>query len=54
MHIQRLLSVVEMATVFEDCITEEQHSVVRFLLAKGLNAKDIHNVSSLRWEVFVA
>jgi hypothetical protein len=29
--------------VLEDCITEEQRSVVRFYLrAKGLNAKDIH------------
>jgi hypothetical protein len=25
-----------------ECITEEQRSVVRFLWAKGLNAKDIH------------
>jgi hypothetical protein len=24
------------------CITEEQHSVVHFLWAKGLNVKDIH------------
>jgi hypothetical protein len=31
-----------MATVLEECITEEQRSVLRFLLAKGLNAKDIH------------
>jgi hypothetical protein len=32
-----------MATVFEDCTTEDQHSVVRFLLwADGLNAKDNH------------
>jgi hypothetical protein len=30
-----------MATVLEDCTTEEQRSVVRFLWAKGLNAKDI-------------
>jgi hypothetical protein len=29
-------------TVLEDCTTEEQHFVVRFLLPKGLNAKDIH------------
>jgi transposase len=26
----------------EECITKEQHSVVRFLWAEGLNAKDIH------------
>jgi hypothetical protein len=31
-----------MATVFEGCTTKEQHSVVHFLLAKGLKAKDIH------------
>jgi hypothetical protein len=36
--------------------TEEQHSVVRFLWAKGLNAKDIHKemFPVLQWEVFVA
>jgi hypothetical protein len=31
-----------LATVLEECITEELRSVVRFLLAKGLNTKDIH------------
>jgi hypothetical protein len=31
-----------MATVFEEYTTEEQRSVVRFLWAKGLSAKDIH------------
>jgi hypothetical protein len=31
-----------MATVLEQCITEEQYSVVRLLWAKGLNAKDIY------------
>jgi hypothetical protein len=31
-----------MATVLEECITEELLSVVRFLWAKVLNAKDIH------------
>jgi hypothetical protein len=30
-----------MATVLEECITEEQRSVVRFLCSKGLCAKDI-------------
>jgi hypothetical protein len=30
-----------MATVLEECHTEEQRSVVRFLWAKVLNAKDI-------------
>jgi hypothetical protein len=31
-----------MATVLEECATEEQRSNVRFLWAKGFNAKDIH------------
>jgi hypothetical protein len=31
-----------MVTVFEECTIEEQRSVVRFLWAKGPNAKDIH------------
>jgi hypothetical protein len=31
-HFQSLVSVVKMATVFEECITEKQGSVVRFLL----------------------
>jgi hypothetical protein len=32
-----------MATELEECATkEQQHSFVRFLWAKGLNAKDIH------------
>jgi hypothetical protein len=31
-----------MATVIEECITEEQRSVVRFLWAKGFNANDIY------------
>jgi hypothetical protein len=31
-----------MATVLEDCTTEEHRSVVRFLWAKGFNANDIH------------
>jgi hypothetical protein len=32
----------KMATMLEDSTTEEQRSVVRFLWAKGLDAKDIH------------
>jgi hypothetical protein len=28
-------------TVLKGCTTKEKHSVVRFLLAEGLNAKDI-------------
>jgi hypothetical protein len=31
-----------MATVLEEYATKEQRSAVRFLWAKGLNAKDIH------------
>jgi hypothetical protein len=31
-----------MATVLEECGTEEQRSVVLFLWAKGFNVKDIH------------
>jgi hypothetical protein len=31
-----------MATVLEECTNEEQCYVVRFVWAKGLNAKDIH------------
>jgi hypothetical protein len=31
-----------MATVLEECITEEQRSVVRVLWEKGLNANYIH------------
>jgi hypothetical protein len=31
-----------MATGLDECTTEEQRSVVHFLWAKGLNAKDIH------------
>jgi hypothetical protein len=41
-HVQRLVSVVKMATEFEEHTTEKQYSVVRFFWAKGLTAKDIH------------
>jgi hypothetical protein len=37
-----LLSVVKMATVFEECIAEEQRSLVRFLWAKEVNANYIN------------
>jgi hypothetical protein len=40
-HIQRLVLIVKLATVFQVYNTEEQRSVVRFLWA-GLNEKDIH------------
>jgi hypothetical protein len=42
LHVQRLVSAAKFATVLEVCTTEEQRSVVRFLWAKGLNAKYIH------------
>jgi hypothetical protein len=41
-HVQWLVSVVEMATVLEEYPAEEQRSVVRFLWAKGHNAKNIY------------
>jgi hypothetical protein len=41
-HVQRLVSVVKVATVREEYATEEQHSVVRFMYAEGLSAKDFH------------
>jgi hypothetical protein len=41
-RVQRLVSVAKMAIMLEECITEEQRSVMRFLWAKGLNAKDIN------------
>jgi hypothetical protein len=40
-HVQRLVSVVKLATVFEVCATEMQRFVVRFLWAYGLNARNI-------------
>jgi hypothetical protein len=39
-----MVSVVKMTTVLEECTTEEQLSIVPFLWAKGLNAKDIHSL----------
>jgi hypothetical protein len=33
---------MKMVTVLENCITEEQRSLVRFLRAKGLSAVNIH------------
>jgi hypothetical protein len=35
-HVQRMISVARMATVLEECTTEEQGSVVHFLWAKAL------------------
>jgi hypothetical protein len=33
-HVQKLISVVKMATVLEGCTTEEQRSAVRFLFCE--------------------
>jgi hypothetical protein len=33
-HVQRLVSVVKMVTVPEECTTEEQRSIVRFFVGK--------------------
>jgi hypothetical protein len=41
-HVQRLVTVVKMATTHEECTTKKQNSVVHFLWPNGLNAKDIH------------
>jgi hypothetical protein len=41
-HVQRLVSVVKLATVLEEYITEEQRSVVGVLWTEELSAKDIH------------
>jgi hypothetical protein len=41
-HVQKLVSVVKMATVLQEYTSEERSSAVCFLWAKGLNAKDIH------------
>jgi hypothetical protein len=41
-QVQRLGSVVKMATILEECTIEEQRSVVRFLWTNGLNVKHTH------------
>jgi hypothetical protein len=43
MNVQRLISVVKMATVLEECTVDQQCSVMRFLWAKVFNAKYIRN-----------
>jgi hypothetical protein len=40
-HFQKLVLVVKIVAMYE-YTTEEQHSVPRFLWAKGLSANDIH------------
>jgi hypothetical protein len=41
-HVHRLISVVKMTTMLEECTAEGQRYVVLFLWAKGLNANNIH------------
>jgi hypothetical protein len=41
-HVQRLVSVVKMATVLEECIIEKHRSAAHFLWVKGLTAKDLY------------
>jgi hypothetical protein len=55
-HVQRLVSVVKMATVLETYTTEEQRSLMRFSVGKTTQCKGYsqRNVSCLRWGVFVA
>jgi hypothetical protein len=40
-HVQRLLSVVKMTTVLEECITEEHSSVVRFFCGQKYSMQKI-------------
>jgi hypothetical protein len=40
-HVQTMVLVVRMATVLEECTKDEELSVVRFLWAKELTARDI-------------
>jgi hypothetical protein len=56
MDIQRLVSVVKMAKVLEEYITEKQRSVVRFFCGEENSIQVIFIKKSfcLRWEVFVA
>jgi hypothetical protein len=57
--VQRLVSVVKMATVLEAFTTEEQRFVVRFFVGGGgkrnqCKGYSYRNVSCLGWEVLVA
>jgi hypothetical protein len=38
-HVQRLVSVVKMVTVLEECTTQDQRSVVRFTVVKNTQCK---------------
>jgi hypothetical protein len=54
-HGQRLVSVVKVATVLDECTTEEQRSVVRSVRKRTQCKKySERNVSCLRLKVFVA
>jgi hypothetical protein len=56
-QVQKLVSVVKMATVLKGCTTGEQLSLVRFFfVGKWTQCKgySLRIVSCLRWEVFVA
>jgi hypothetical protein len=41
-RVQGLVSIVKLVAMLQEYTTEGQRSFVRFLWAKGLNAKDIH------------
>jgi hypothetical protein len=41
-HVQRLVSVVKMATVLEECSTNSNILLCVFVRQKGLSAKEIH------------
>jgi hypothetical protein len=54
-HVQRLASVVKLATVLGKCTSEEQRSAVRFFGQKdSMQSYSSRNVFCLRWEVFLA
>jgi hypothetical protein len=55
-HVQKLVSVVKIATVLGEFTAEKQRSVVRLFAGKRTKCKGYsqRNVSCLRWEVFVA
>jgi hypothetical protein len=55
-YIQKLVSVVKMAAVLEEYMTEEQRSDVRFFVSKRIQYKGYPQryVSCLQWEAFVA
>jgi hypothetical protein len=53
--VQKLISEVKMATMLEECTAEEQRSVLRFLRARGLDAKIfIKKYFLFTVEVFIA